>query len=281
MLDESSAWSPQRIEPLLSSTEGLVARAIGFEPRRHAGASPGVVCLALLRAMRLELDQAGSKVATTALRDLVAVKWRIASKATLEEVVVVDPDAVPGGSPARLSAELAQELHGAVKLPNLLIVALEGPRAIVVDETVCVRGQATYHTFAFLVNGLVVTRQEGSSQQGLPGTAYTVDGGVLVSDVPAVVVLVHERVASVASWTPWLGLFPCPRIPATPAAKTFRLGLITTEQYECMARLGHRSGCSEEDMFGVFELPVDAKASLLQARLASIMMRRPCAGGAF
>ena len=85
LLDESKKWPLSRAEPLESTTEALLARALSWEPRRHDGASAGVVCLSVLRTVRQELGHGADKKYATALRDLVSLPWRLGNRIAVED----------------------------------------------------------------------------------------------------------------------------------------------------------------------------------------------------
>lgn len=283
LIDESRQWPLQRAEPLVRTTEALLARALSWEPRTHDAASPGIVCLAMLRAVRLELAGVANKRYCAAFRDLVSVVWRVGGRTTLEDGLVIEPDVAAGpDKPAALAEELEQELQNAVQLPTVLMVAVEGTRPVILSETVSVSRPAldhapqqktSYCTYALLLGRDMVTRAPAASIPAVPGSSATAGGELLVPQPPILVVLVHERLVPCGTWTPWSsvlsGCTQLSEVPRSLSEKNFELRLVTIAQYECAKRSGRRSAWDEVDILGVSELPVDARAALLQRRLAS------------
>eukprot|EP00928_Gymnodinium_smaydae_P041081 TRINITY_DN27815_c0_g1_i1.p1 TRINITY_DN27815_c0_g1~~TRINITY_DN27815_c0_g1_i1.p1 ORF type:complete len:1835 (-),score=414.23 TRINITY_DN27815_c0_g1_i1:114-5618(-) len=274
MLWESHRWPPQQAAALLRSTEAAFAQALRWEVRRHSSASSGMVCAGILRALGTEL--AASVTAAESFQQLLCVTWKHGERSAREEVIVLEPDAVPSEGSSVLAAfrdSLFQELRGAVALPQLLIVSLEASRPFAIPEAVRLdefTGGGVYHVFALLSSGIVATRDPKKLPGRLPGCSVIDDNGLLLSDLPAMLVLVHERLAPASAWTPWARFLEALEQPSpAEVGKTFKLAVLSIAQHDAIARGGSCFGIGASDMLGVVELPTDAKVSLLQRRITS------------
>ncbi|CAK0853804.1 unnamed protein product [Prorocentrum cordatum] len=151
-----------------------------WEPAVHDGLSPGLASLAALRAVRAELGALRNQELAVSLAKLCCVTWRSGGEVLLEEGLVLELEGE--GEPARLEDELRLELQDAAELPELLLVALEGPRPVLIGETVTVGAACqTYDTFALAWPGGMANRGGAAAPVSSPPEGATAGpGGALL-----------------------------------------------------------------------------------------------------
>jgi hypothetical protein len=275
LLEESQRWPLHRTEPLVRTTEALLARSLGWDLRRHDGLSIGASCLAVLRSIRSELESLQDRSFTTTWNKIACVRWCVGKHSATEEGLIVEGEGpATNGDAVRLADELVLELEDVSRAPQMLVLALEGQRPIAIQEGVDLQLQAHYFVYALATSSCIVTRAEGTAVQALPGTS--VHDNALVIRPPVALVLMQKKglADSRISLRPWPQfLESCVQVVQVPAqisSQQFQLRLANLSQYDNARRSRRLSAWKEVDAVGeIFDFPADARIEALQKKLAA------------